>query len=125
MPLQIQESLTLGMVPGDSTEVLQRCGEYTYGQGELRGRVGKERGGKETDRYPLTLPPLQKYGVTTCEDCQEVSRSTLVKGIELRVDTSIWCAAPGICSRIALSSALHVVVYAPPIDCDSHHSPST
>jgi hypothetical protein len=35
-------------------EVLQRCGEYTYGQGELRGRVGKERGGKETDRCPLT-----------------------------------------------------------------------
>jgi hypothetical protein len=31
----------------------------------------------------------------------------------------------GICGGIALSSALHVVVYAPPIDCDSHHSPST
>jgi hypothetical protein len=43
------------MVPGDGTEVLQRCGEYIYGQGELRGRVGKERGGKETDGCPLTL----------------------------------------------------------------------
>jgi hypothetical protein len=24
-----------------------------------RGRVGEERGGKEMDRCPLTLPPLQ------------------------------------------------------------------
>jgi hypothetical protein len=24
-----------------------------------RGRVGEERGGKETDGCPLTLPPLQ------------------------------------------------------------------
>jgi hypothetical protein len=37
------------MVPGDGTEVLQRYGGYTYEQGELRGRVGRERGGKETD----------------------------------------------------------------------------
>jgi hypothetical protein len=47
----------LGMVPGDSTEVLQRCGEYTYEQEELRGRVGKERGGKKTDRCSITTPP--------------------------------------------------------------------
>jgi hypothetical protein len=45
----------LGMVPGDGTEVLRRGVGYTYEQGELRGRVGKERGGKETDRCPLTL----------------------------------------------------------------------
>jgi hypothetical protein len=44
------KSSALGMVPGDGTEVLQRCGEYTYGQGKLRGRVGKERGGKKMDR---------------------------------------------------------------------------
>jgi hypothetical protein len=40
-----------------SLEMVQRCcrGEgYTYEQGELRGRVGKERGGKETDGCPLT-----------------------------------------------------------------------
>jgi hypothetical protein len=43
------------MVPGDGTEVLQVCGKYTYKQGGLRGTVGKERGGKETDRCPLTL----------------------------------------------------------------------
>jgi hypothetical protein len=47
------------MVPGDGTEVLQRCGGYTYEQGELRGRLGKERQGKEMDRYPLTLPPFK------------------------------------------------------------------
>jgi hypothetical protein len=47
------------MVPGDGTEALQRCGEYTYEQGELRGIVGEERRGKEMDRCPLTLPPLQ------------------------------------------------------------------
>jgi hypothetical protein len=49
------------MVPGDGTEVLQRCGEYTYRQGELRGRVGKERGGKEIDRCPLTLARYVLY----------------------------------------------------------------
>jgi hypothetical protein len=47
------------MVPGDGTEVLQRYGGYTYEHGELRGRVGKERGGKEIDRCPLTLPPFK------------------------------------------------------------------
>jgi hypothetical protein len=41
-----------------------------------RGRVGEERGIKETDRCPLTLPPLQKRGVTMRKDCQEVARST-------------------------------------------------
>jgi hypothetical protein len=41
------------MVPGDSTEVLQRCGGYTYEQRELRGRVGKEKGGKEMDGCSL------------------------------------------------------------------------
>jgi hypothetical protein len=38
------------------------------------------------DGCPLTLPPLQKCGITTCEDCQEVSRSNLVEGIELKID---------------------------------------
>jgi hypothetical protein len=51
----IQESSALCMVPGDSTEVLQRCGGYTYEQGGLRGRVGNERGGEEMDRCPLTV----------------------------------------------------------------------
>jgi hypothetical protein len=40
------------------------CGRYTYKQGELRGRVGEDRRGKETDGCPLTLPlyllPLAK-----------------------------------------------------------------
>jgi hypothetical protein len=39
-------------------EMVQRYGEYTYRQGELRWIVGKERRGKEMDRCPLTLPPL-------------------------------------------------------------------
>jgi hypothetical protein len=55
------KSSALGMVPGYGTEVLQRCGGYTYEQGELRGRVGKERGGKEMDGCPLT---------TTSTSCQ-------------------------------------------------------
>jgi hypothetical protein len=42
------------MVPGDGTEALQRCGEYTFKQGELRGIVGEERRGKATDGCPLT-----------------------------------------------------------------------
>jgi hypothetical protein len=83
------------MVPGDVTELLQRCGGYTYEQRELRGRVKEERRGKEMDGYPLTLPPLQKCGVTTCEDRQEVARSALVKGIELKMATLIWRAVPG------------------------------
>jgi hypothetical protein len=51
---RIQKLLALCMVSGDGTEVLQRCGGYTYEQGELRGRVGEERGGNEMDRCPLT-----------------------------------------------------------------------
>jgi hypothetical protein len=39
----------LGVVPGDGTEV--RGGIHMN-----RGRVGEERGGKETDRCPLTVP---------------------------------------------------------------------
>jgi hypothetical protein len=37
------------MVPGDGTEMLQGCGEYTYEQGELRQkeRRGEERRGEE------------------------------------------------------------------------------
>jgi hypothetical protein len=35
-------------------EMVQRCGEYTYKQGELRGIVREERRGKETDGCPLT-----------------------------------------------------------------------
>jgi hypothetical protein len=42
-----RKSSALGVVPGDSTEV---WGEIHMN----RGRVGEERGGKETDRCPLT-----------------------------------------------------------------------
>jgi hypothetical protein len=48
----------LGVVPGDSTEV---WGEIHMN----RGRVGEERGGKEMDRCPLKLPPLQS-AVSRC-----------------------------------------------------------
>jgi hypothetical protein len=46
-----------------SLDMVQRCGENTYEQGE--SRRGEERRGKEmdgcplTDRCPLILPPLQ------------------------------------------------------------------
>jgi hypothetical protein len=60
-----------------------------------KGRVGEDRGSKETDGCPLTLPPLQKNGVTTCEDHQEVARSALVNGIESKMAALIWRAAPG------------------------------
>jgi hypothetical protein len=43
------------MVPGDGTEVLQRCGGYTYEQGELKGIVGEERRGKKMDRCSLIV----------------------------------------------------------------------
>jgi hypothetical protein len=72
------------MVLEDSTEV--RRGN--------RWRVGEDRGSKETDRCPLTLPP-SKCGITTCEDCQEVARSALVKGIESKMAALIWHAALG------------------------------
>jgi hypothetical protein len=54
-----------GIVPGYGTEVLKRCEGYTYEQRGLRGRVGKERGGKETDGCLFTLLPLQKCGIMT------------------------------------------------------------
>jgi hypothetical protein len=60
-----------------------------------RGRVGEERGSKETDGCPLTLPPLQKCGVTTREDRQDVTRSALMKGMESKMAALIWRAAPG------------------------------
>jgi hypothetical protein len=60
-----------------------------------RGKEGKERGGKEMDRCPLTLPPSSKCGIMMCEDHQEVARSTLVKEIELKMAALIWCAVPG------------------------------
>jgi hypothetical protein len=41
------------------------------------------------------IPPPSKRGVTTREDRQEVTRSALVKGIELKMAALIWCAAPG------------------------------
>jgi hypothetical protein len=49
-------------------------------------RVGEDMGSKETDRCPLTSPPLQRHGVTTCEDRQEVARSALVNGIESKME---------------------------------------
>jgi hypothetical protein len=36
------------------------------------------------------ITPLQKRSVTTCKDRQEVARSALVKGIELKVAALIW-----------------------------------
>jgi hypothetical protein len=60
-----------------------------------RGRVGEDRGSKETDGCPLILPPLQKCSITTHEDCQEVARSALVNGIESKIAALIWRAAPG------------------------------
>jgi hypothetical protein len=65
-------------------------GEYIWigGEWERRGEVRKWMD------VPLHTPPL-KRGVTTCEDCQEVARSALVKGIELKMAALIWCAALG------------------------------
>jgi hypothetical protein len=54
-----------------------------------KGRVGEDRGSKETDGCPLTLPPLQKCGVTMHEARQEVARSALVNGIESKRATLI------------------------------------
>jgi hypothetical protein len=44
------------MVPGDSTKAL---GIYIQTVGEERR--GEERGGKEMDRCPLTLPPFKAW----------------------------------------------------------------
>jgi hypothetical protein len=62
---------------------------------EVEDNGGEGREGKETDRCPFTLPPLQRCGVTMHEDRQEVARSTLVKEIELKRATLMWCAALG------------------------------
>jgi hypothetical protein len=60
-----------------------------------RGGVAEEKGSKETDGCPLTLSPLQKCGITMHEDHQEVARSALMKGMELKMAALIWCTAPG------------------------------
>jgi hypothetical protein len=61
----------------------------------MRGIVGEERRGKETDGCPLILPPPSKCGVMMHKDHQEVARSALVEGIELKRAALIWHAAPG------------------------------
>jgi hypothetical protein len=72
-----------------SPEVVHRYREYTYIQGEMRRIVEKERIGKERDRCPPYITPPSKHSVTMHEDCQEVARSTLVKGIESKMATLI------------------------------------
>jgi hypothetical protein len=49
-----------------SLEMVQRYREYTYKQGELRGIVGEERRGKETDRCPLTESTLWQLALDQC-----------------------------------------------------------
>jgi hypothetical protein len=53
--------------------------------GEERGVEeggGEGREGKEMDRCPHTLPPLQRHSIMILKDRQEVARSALVKEIE-------------------------------------------
>jgi hypothetical protein len=77
------------------------------------------------DGCPLILPPPSKHSVMACEDCQEVARSALVKGIELKMATLIWHTALGYLWWNCTIFSLHVVGYAPPIDYNSCHNPST
>jgi hypothetical protein len=60
-----------------------------------KGRAGEDRESKEMDGCPLTLPPLQKHGVTMRKDRQEVARSALVKGMESKMAALICHTAPG------------------------------
>jgi hypothetical protein len=55
-----------------------------------KGRVREDRGSKKMALHY----PLQKRSVTTCKNHQEVARSALVKGIELKMAALIWRAAP-------------------------------
>jgi hypothetical protein len=55
--------LALGIVPGDGTEALQRCGEYTYEQGELRGIVGEERRGEVRKWTDVPLQILRVFSL--------------------------------------------------------------
>jgi hypothetical protein len=76
------------------------CGPWRWYRGVAeihmnKKRVGEERGGKEINECPLTLPPLQRCGIMTHEDYQDVARSSLVKGIESKMATLIWHAALG------------------------------
>jgi hypothetical protein len=69
------------MVPGDDTEVLQRCGGYTYEQGGLRGRVGNERGGKEMDRCPLTPSSYLHNNSPSCYSSANLKLITIIECI--------------------------------------------
>jgi hypothetical protein len=62
-----------------------------------RWRVGEDIGSKETDRCPLTLPPLQSMASQCVKTARRLPgpRSTLVKGIESKVAALIWHAALG------------------------------
>jgi hypothetical protein len=87
-----------GSTSGKSSDF--ECGPWGWyrGMGNIhmnKGRAGEGRGSKEMDSCPLTLPPLQKDGITMHEDRQEIARSALVKGIESKMAALIYCAAPG------------------------------
>jgi hypothetical protein len=101
------------MVPGDGTEVLYRYRGYTYKQGELRGRVGKERGGKETDGCPFTLSSLASW--------------TFCVALVTRCDGSLACDNDGsgveilsLAGRYPMNSA---VLYQLQADCGCQNLP--
>jgi hypothetical protein len=48
------------------------------------------------DGCPLISPPLQKHGITMCEDLQEVTRSARVNGMLLKIAALIGQAALGL-----------------------------
>jgi hypothetical protein len=76
--LRIKKTLTLGNnVRGGKDS----CKMYIC----MKKSKGKEWSSKGRDGCPLTSPPLQRCGITTHEDLQEVTRSALVKGIESKV----------------------------------------
>jgi hypothetical protein len=52
-----------------SLEVVQRYGEYTYRQGEMRGIVGKERIDKENRWMSPYITPPSKGSIMMHEDC--------------------------------------------------------
>jgi hypothetical protein len=56
-----------------------------------RGRVGEERGSKETDGCPLTLPPFKG----TVSRRVRIARPALVKRMESKMAALIWHTVPG------------------------------
>jgi hypothetical protein len=83
--------LALSIVPGDGTETLQRCGGYTYEQGELRGVVGEERRGEVRKRMDVLLQIYYNCSLLILILYRPTNKQELFNLHHSSAHTHFWC----------------------------------